>query len=85
MSKGRTSNLEPAERHAEQCGRREFVLSACRWLALAGLAALSARVALAHCNPAAGTRRLRLAACRKCAALRGCGLPQALAARLIAR
>jgi hypothetical protein len=69
---------------AERTSRREFLKTAARWLLLAGLGAVAAR--LLRSRPGRGLRHggeicVNDGLCRGCTAFKGCGLPQALSAK----
>jgi hypothetical protein len=64
----------------ERLGRREFLKTVARWLLLAGLGAVAAR--LLRGKPQRGSETCTNDwVCRGCTAFKGCGLPQALSAK----
>ncbi len=65
---------------AERTSRREFLKTAARWLLLAGLGGVAAR--LLRGRPRRGAETcVNDWVCRGCEAFKGCGLPQALSAK----
>ena len=61
--------------------RREMFRSSARYMALGGLALLSAGLLARPRGSPARSRCRRAVACRRCAALANCRLPQALLAK----
>jgi len=62
-------------------GRREFLRDGLRYVALGGLAAISARLAARRAGLPAGQVCIGAGLCRGCEAFEDCGLPQALSAK----